>query len=311
MRETILHGTNFSFVDVANVDFTNASVEHAVFVSPTSTGLTEDQLYSTASYKAKDLTGITLAADHLFIGPNNLSRWGFAGQRLVNASFWSSDVRGADFSGADLRNANLFASGLDEAVFDSTTVYNQWTKFPFEFDPVAAGLRFLESPPGDLDADNELTSHDVDLLTEWIRWTEAFYHPRMYRTNLDHMFDLATNSLLGDPVVDADDLHMWIKELKHTWFGDANLDGEFDSGDLVAVFGAGEYEDTVSENSGWIDGDWDGDGDFTSGDLVVAFTDGGYEQGPRATNAVPEPTSLAMLAIGLIGIAVRRRCVVS
>jgi hypothetical protein len=33
----------------------------------------------------------------------------------------------------------------------------------------------------------------------------------------------------GDAGVDQQDLHIWVKDLKSTWFGDANLDGEFNA----------------------------------------------------------------------------------
>ena len=107
------------------------------------------------------------------------------------------------------------------------------------------------------------------------------------------------------------DLNVWVEDLKQTSFGDANLDGEFSSADLVAVFSAGEYEDMIENNSGWAEGDWDADSDFTSADLVVAFAEGGYEQGPRlASKGVPEPTSVVMAVLGVLGfLAVSRtRC---
>jgi hypothetical protein len=67
---------------------------------------------------------------------------------------------------------------------------------------------------------------------------------------------------------------------------------------------AGEYEDGIAMNSVWSTGDWNGDGEFDSGDLVVSFQDGGYEQGPRwprgAVQAVPEPTSFALLSVAMI-----------
>jgi hypothetical protein len=58
--------------------------------------------------------------------------------------------------------------------------------------------------------------------------------------------------------------------------GDANLDGRFDSADLLLVFQAGEYEDAVEDNSSFAEGDWNQDGDFTSSDLVWAFQTSRY-----------------------------------
>ena len=53
-----------------------------------------------------------------------------------------------------------------------------------------------------------------------------------------------------DGVVDITDRELWVAD-KRTFFGDSNLDGQFDSKDLVAVFQAGEYEDDAYKNSHW------------------------------------------------------------
>jgi uncharacterized secreted protein with C-terminal beta-propeller domain len=58
--------------------------------------------------------------------------------------------------------------------------------------------------------------------------------------------------------------------------GDANLDGRFNSSDLVLIFQRGKYEDAIPDNARWDEGDWDGDGDFTTSDLVVALAYGRY-----------------------------------
>ena len=113
--------------------------------------------------------------------------------------------------------------------------------------------------------------------------------------------------LTGDGLVDQEDLTEWIKagDIGNSYFGDANVDGEFNSGDLVDVFGAGLYE--KDEEANWAAGDWTGDHRFDSGDLVVAFGDGGYERGPRGPAAVPEPSSVLLVLIGLLAMIQRHR----
>ena len=116
----------------------------------------------------------------------------------------------------------------------------------------------------------------------------------------DARFDLN-----GDENINPEDLLVWVKDLMMTWYGDANLDGEFNSSDFVQVFETGKYEkgwldddwgSPQGELAHWSDGDWNGDGVFDSLDFVLAFQDGGYEQGPRTdVVAVPEPGTMALL----------------
>ena len=93
---------------------------------------------------------------------------------------------------------------------------------------------------------------------------------------------------------------------KRTWYGDANLDGEFDSRDLSQVLAAGKYE--TGQATGWDEGDWNGDVHFGTGDFVTALIEGGYERGPKQPiAAVPEPTSALLFVISLIGIVASGR----
>ena len=56
----------------------------------------------------------------------------------------------------------------------------------------------------------------------------------------------------------------------------------------------------------WGTGDWNADAELDSTDLVVAFQKGGYEQGPRAAvRAVPEPSTAALVAVGVLIFALR------
>ena len=154
---------------------------------------------------------------------------------------------------------------------------------------------FIPFPSRDLDGDGSLSVIDIDLLLQTV---EA-------GTN-DARFDLN-----NDDSVDADDiiaLVEWPTGLS-SYVGDSNLDGEFNSSDLIVVFQAGQYEDDVAMNSAWSAGDWNGDAEFDSGDLVFAFRSGGYESGPRvSTSQVPEPVGGFLFSLGAIGgFALRRR----
>ena len=120
---------------------------------------------------------------------------------------------------------------------------------------------------------------------------------------------LATKSDAPDPKFDLDgsgtvdvlDRRYWIVSLANTYFGDSNLDGEFNSSDFVSVFQAAEYDDAIIGNSTWETGDWNGDCEFDSGDFVVAFQEAGYNAGPRRGVAiVPEPASLACLGVAFL-----------
>lgn len=162
---------------------------------------------------------------------------------------------------------------------------------------------------GDVDRDRDLDDGDVDQLTAAARGQD---HPQ-------------TLDLTWDGRVDDHDLRQWVATLRGTWFGDANLDGLFDSTDFLQVFQRGEYEDSLVGNSGWADGDFNGDAEFNGGDFVAAFQDGGYGLGPRPaavptmgagpepdaaewgarSTAVPEPTGWAIWCVGGL-LAIRR-----
>ena len=123
--------------------------------------------------------------------------------------------------------------------------------------------RIISVHLGDFDEDGQLTVADLDALSAAVK--AGVQLP---------IFDLDLNGHIDDI-----DRRVWVKELAHTYFGDTNLDAQFDSGDLVSVFQRGQYENSSVDKSGWASGDWNGDGIFDSRDMVMAFADGGYEDG--------------------------------
>jgi uncharacterized protein YjbI with pentapeptide repeats len=289
-------------------DLAGAIVTGAVFLDGR---ITQAQLASTASYQAKDLKGIYLSGV-------DLTGWDFSGQNLGNANLIEANLTDADLTGANLKNTvfvpenNLSGGDLGATKFDSRTTYNQWTRFPAAFNPLHEGLTFQPSPIGDFDGNDVLDVADVDLLSTYLSvWLDGVYlneefHGRPFSAD---WLDRTMYDVNHDGRITTADQRVWVQELKQTWFGDANLDGEFNSSDLVIVFQAGEYEDSIDDNSGWAEGDWDCDGDFTSKDIVLAFQDGGYERGPRAAVAfVPEPRSCILIWSAMSGfIVVQRR----
>ena len=153
---------------------------------------------------------------------------------------------------------------------------------------------------GDFDSDGDLTVADIDLLTL-----------ATFSDHYDPSYDLDRN---GE--IDAADRLIWVEDVKGTFFGDANFDGEFNSSDLIDVFQAAEYEDDLEVNSTWATGDWNGDLEFTTTDFVVALQSGSYEAGPRvyetpAASAVPEPSSVILLLFATLSLAMWRRSITS
>lgn len=181
----------------------------------------------------------------------------------------------------------------------TTESHNDWIWWSAEAEPT--GVRPLlevvyrnTSIRGDFNSNGRFDVQDIDLLSQAIR---GELQNSIFDLNLDN----AVNEV---------DLGIWVREVKQTWFGDANLDGEFNSRDIVQVFQHGEYEDDVAANSTWGEGDWNADHEFNTRDVVAAFQDGGYEAGrrPAPVQPVPEPrTAQCLQLLAIVGAPWLRR----
>lgn len=126
--------------------------------------------------------------------------------------------------------------------------------------------------------------------------------------NRDGVVDIADIDVmqLGEPQFDLTedgqanqvDLSLLVSTLIGTWFGDSNGDGQFESGDLVAVFARGKFE--TGHTALWPDGDWNQDGVFNTQDFVKAFSDGGFERGHRTVSSLAAPISASEQALAAV-----------
>jgi hypothetical protein len=147
--------------------------------------------------------------------------------------------------------------------------------------------RIAPGVPGDFDGSGVLDAADINDLTA-----------KSAAASTDAAYDLN-----GDQSVTYLDVEQWIV-MFNSWVGDANLDGVFNSSDLVSVLASGTYE--VDVPAVWTTGDFNGDGRTNSSDLVAALAGGGYELGPRAAAAaVPEPSTLGWLVAAVFTVLAR------
>ena len=119
---------------------------------------------------------------------------------------------------------------------------------------------------GDANLDGLVDASDIDAICA-----------ALHANRTDHRFDMN-----GDSNVDRADINAIVEDVFETSFGDANLDGRFDSTDLVLIFQKAKYEDDIPNNATWTDGDWNCDGEFDTQDFVVAFQSGGYVRAARS-----------------------------
>ncbi len=134
-----LFGWNFTGQDLTNADFsyslisgffhsnttrsiilTDAIIEGANFEGlqtdvDSKYGILAEQLYSTASYKNKNLTGIKF-------GHNYMVGFDFTGQNMTNVSFWGAELNNVDFTNANLTNVNFKNADINDADFDNAII---------------------------------------------------------------------------------------------------------------------------------------------------------------------------------------------
>ncbi|MCA9196247.1 MAG: CotH kinase family protein [Planctomycetales bacterium] len=186
---------------------------------------------------------------------------------VVNDDIWytmdDSDPRDSA-TGLPAATARQFTAPL-QVTAEQTVKSRVWDGTAWSAISVAT---FVSGTLGDVNQDGVVNVTDVDALSLAIRQGLTEY------------------DLTNDGLVDQQDLAFLVQVVLQTNFGDANLDGVFNSSDLVQVFQTSEYEDNEFANSTWAEGDWDGDGEFGSSDLVLAFQAGAYSPAAQAQSTI-------------------------
>jgi hypothetical protein len=122
-----------------------------------------------------------------------------------------------------LNQVHLLRANLDGSSLETLVASSRWDSFTAESVALDNGTGIA----GDFNLNWQLDGADLDL----------------FRERVVSEFNLAFLDLNGDQQVDNKDRRFWVSELAGTYFGDTNLDGLFDTRDLVGVFQAGQYED--------------------------------------------------------------------
>lgn len=153
----------------------------------------------------------------------------------------------------------------------------------------------------DYEADLTMDARDIDRLGNAIRDPSRLDGREFPRYDLDRSGSL-----------DEGDLETMLHTYLGVDFGDMNLDGYFDSTDLIDALAAGLYDQPVQAS--WSSGDWNQDTRFDSTDLLMAFQTGGYLANhglppdvPVAPSpVVPEPSGVA-LGLGMLFVVRRKK----
>jgi hypothetical protein len=105
--------------------------------------------------------------------------------------------------------------------------------------------------------------------------------------------------VIGAPNIEGSDADVWVRELKSSEYGDADLNGRVDFDDLLVI--AQHYGDATA---GWANGNFDGQPGVAFSDLLLIAQSYGFgapEESMRfiddwslARSLVPEPTWLTV-----------------
>ena len=144
----------------------------------------------------------------------------------------------------------------------------------------------IEDALGDFSFDFQVDAADIDMLSTEIL-SES---PRLW-------FDLN-----GDDEVTDADRAVWVgsEDIANTFFGDADLNGEVDFGDFLAL------SDNFGQHGGWAKGDFDGLGDVQFSDFLLLSSNFGNVREATLAQSVPEPNASLLALASCLCLCLRR-----
>jgi S-formylglutathione hydrolase FrmB len=101
--------------------------------------------------------------------------------------------------------------------------------------------------------------------------------------------------------VELGDLELLIQKEIGTWFGDADLNGEVDFGDFLALSA------NFGQDGGWAQGDFDASGDVQFADFLLLSSNFGNMREATLTQSVPEPNAAVLIVLSCCMCPFRRR----
>jgi len=181
-----------------------------------------------------------------------------------------------------LRQVQLDFRGMMDPVNPGGTIY-------FDLSPAVDQVVYPPRAPGDANDDGRVDQQDAGIMAG--NWGKSVTGGAN-----DGDFN-------GDGRVDAADAALLTANWSHVVLipGDANGDGKVDQDDAdILALNWGE-----SVNGGMDDGDFNGDGLVNAADAAILTANWGYGAEAAVSPAVPEPSSLALLAAAAIALLAR------
>ena len=126
--------------------------------------------------------------------------------------------------------------------------------------------------PGDVNDDQLLDARDLDLIAQ----------------NIDLDVTELRYDIDGDLRINLDDVSTWVRDLKNTFSGDANLDGIVSFPDFLSLSAS------FGQSGGWAEGDFNSDGIVGFPDFLILSKNFGAT---AVASSVPEPSGCALLGV--------------